>query len=98
MVQLHSALKDRVKEFEEALAHVKRLQGLFQICSYCKKVCDDQKYRHQIETYIAQHSEAEFSHVIYPDCNEKIVKPEIEQFKRQRETNSFGRPKKHNRK
>jgi len=39
--------------------------------------------------YIAEHSEAEFSHVICPDCNEKIVKPEIDQFKSQRKTGSF---------
>ena len=47
--------------------------------------------------YIAEHSEAEFSHVICPDCNEKIVKPEIDQYKRQKETNSFYKANRHHR-
>jgi len=89
MVELQLALKDRIKELEEALAHVKRLEGLLPICYYCKRICDDQKNWHLIEMYIAEHSEAEFSHVICPDCNEKIVKPEIDQFKSQRKTGSF---------
>ena len=81
MVQLQLALNDRVKELEKALARIRRLEGLLPICSYCKRICDDQRNWHQIEMYVAEHSEAEFSHVICPECNEKIAKPEIEQLR-----------------
>jgi hypothetical protein len=58
-------LKVRV---EEALARVKVLRGLLPICSGCKKVRDDHGYWSQIESYIADHSEADFSHGLCPDC------------------------------
>jgi CheY-like chemotaxis protein len=85
MIELQLALMDRVEQLESALSHIERLQGLLPICSYCKKIRDDQKYWQEIEIYISEHSDAEFSHVICPDCNEKILKPEIAQAKRQKE-------------
>lgn len=57
-----------IKELQEALAAVKTLRGLLPICSYCKKIRDDKGYYHQIESYIHEHSEAEFSHGICPEC------------------------------
>jgi hypothetical protein len=47
---------------------VKQLSGLLPICSYCKKIRDDRGYWKQIETYIRDHSEVEFSHGICQDC------------------------------
>ena len=72
VVQLQSALADRVKELEEAIANVKQLQGLLPICSYCKKIRDDGNYWHRVESYIAGHANVRFSHGICPDCNSKL--------------------------
>lgn len=84
IIQLQIALKERVKELEDTLAHVKRLEGLLPICSYCKRISGDQKQWHPIDMFVAEHSEAEFTHIICPECNETIVKPELEQLKRER--------------
>jgi len=86
VIQLQSELADRVRELENALSHVRRLQGLLPICSYCKKIRDDKNYWRQVEEYISERSEAEFSHSICPDCYEKIVKPQLEQLKRRKKT------------
>jgi CheY-like chemotaxis protein len=91
MIELQSVLMERVEQLETALSHIKRLQGLLPICSYCKRIRDDQKYWQEIELYISEHSDAEFSHVICPDCNETIAKPEIEQARLQKETKSFNK-------
>ena len=63
--------KDREKliiELYEALAKIKTLKGLLPICAWCKKVRDDQGYWQQIEAYVRDHSEADFSHGICPSC------------------------------
>lgn len=59
-------------ELQAALAEVKTLSGLLPICASCKKIRDDQGYWHQIEVYIRDHSEADFSHGICPDCARKL--------------------------
>jgi two-component system, response regulator PdtaR len=59
-----------------ALAEVKELRGILPICASCKKIRDDKGYWQQIETYISDHSEAEFSHGICPACAEKLY-PEL---------------------
>jgi len=53
---------------EEALAKVKKLSGLLPICSICKKIRDDKGYWNQLEEYIQEHSEAEFSHGLCKAC------------------------------
>jgi len=72
VVQLQSALADRVRELEEALSSVKTLQGLLPICCYCKKIRDDGNYWHRVESYIAGHANVRFSHGICPDCSAKL--------------------------
>jgi DNA-binding response OmpR family regulator len=72
VVQLQTALADRVAELEEAMASVKTLQGLLPICCYCKKIRDDGNYWHRVESYIAGHANVRFSHGICPDCSEKL--------------------------
>ena len=64
LVQKNTAL-------EKALAKVKTLSGLLPICSHCKKIRDDKGYWNQIESYIHEHSEAEFSHSICQECAKK---------------------------
>jgi PAS domain S-box-containing protein len=61
-----------VRKLQEALEEVKTLSGLLPICSECKKIRDDKGYWNQLEVYVQDHSEAEFSHGICPDCLEKI--------------------------
>ncbi len=81
ILRLQAELAARVKELELALANVKLLQGLLPICCYCKKIRDDKNYWQQVDTYVADHSEAQFTHGICPDCRDKIVKPELERLK-----------------
>jgi len=57
-----------IKELRHALAKVKTLSGLLPICAQCKKVRDDKGYWNQIETYISEHTQAEFSHGYCPSC------------------------------
>jgi MASE8 len=64
--------KKLITELQDSIAAIKTLRGLMPICSSCKKVRDDKGYWKQIESYIAEHSEAEFSHGICPDCMEKL--------------------------
>ena len=85
VVNLEHELLTRVQELEEALANVQRLQGLLPICSYCKKVRDDQDYWHQVETYVAQHADVQFSHSICPSCYDTVIKPQIEHQRDQME-------------
>ncbi|HYA13687.1 MAG TPA: hypothetical protein VEF33_05040 [Syntrophales bacterium] len=61
-----------IKELSSALAKVKTLSGLLPICSACKKIRDDKGYWKQIESYIEDHSEAEFSHSICPECAKRL--------------------------
>jgi hypothetical protein len=61
-----------IEKLEAALKDVKTLKGFIPICASCKKVRDDQGYWNQIEKYIRDRSEAEFSHGICPDCAEKL--------------------------
>ena len=77
VLELQSKLARRVKELEEALANVKRLQGLLPICSYCKRVRNDGNYWQQVDMYIAEHTEAKLSHGFCPDCFEIHVKPQM---------------------
>ena len=81
IVELQTRLAGRVRELEKALEHVKQLQGILPICSYCKKIRGDQDYWQTVESYVADHSEAEFSHGICPNCYETIVKDQLASFR-----------------
>ncbi|MFQ5777356.1 MAG: response regulator transcription factor [Terriglobia bacterium] len=78
VVELQKNLSDHIRHLEDALSQVKQLQGLLPICSYCKKIRDDQDYWHHVEAYLGEHSEVQFSHGFCPDCYEKFLKPELE--------------------
>lgn len=77
-INLQMQLAERVADLEAALAQIKQLQGILPICSYCKNIRDDNNYWQQVDSYIAQHSEAIFSHGICPDCYVKIIQPQID--------------------
>jgi len=61
-----------ISKLQEALNNIKTLAGLLPICANCKKIRDDKGYWNQIEAYIEDHSGAEFSHGICPDCANKL--------------------------
>jgi len=57
-----------IKELRQALTQVKALSGLLPICSSCKKIRDDKGYWTQVEQYISEHSETQFTHGLCPGC------------------------------
>lgn len=67
--------KELIKELGDALSEVKTLSGLLPICSHCKGIRDDKGYWKQIEVYLLEHSDANFTHSICPECI-KILYPE----------------------
>ncbi len=71
-VETHLELKRTRERLQESLEQVKLLSGLLPICSNCKKIRDDKGYWIQIENYIRDHSEADFSHGICPECAHKL--------------------------
>ena len=71
------ALKKEHDNLLKALKEIKTLSGLLPICASCKKIRDDKGYWNQIESYIEQHSDAQFSHAICPACAKKLY-PDLE--------------------
>ena len=80
VVNLQLSLAARVSELEDALIRVRQLDGLLPICSYCKKIRNDHNYWEQVESYITDHSDAQFSHSICPGCYDAHARPELEKF------------------
>ncbi len=72
VVASEKKLAQQNKELQEALKEIHQLKGIIPICSSCKKIRDDEGYWHQVEVYIRDHSEAEFSHGICPVCMKKL--------------------------
>jgi hypothetical protein len=71
-INLEQRVEERTNEIMVAQEQVKQLEGIIPICMYCKKIRDDRESWHQLEKYISEHSEAEFSHSICPACLEKV--------------------------
>ena len=61
-----------IAELQDALAKIKTLSGMLPICSACKKIRDDKGYWNQLESFIRDHSEAEFSHSMCPECAKRL--------------------------
>jgi len=68
-----------LRELQDALSQVKVLRGMLPICSSCKKIRDDKGYWTQIEAYIREHSDLEFTHGICPDCRRRLY-PEFSEM------------------
>jgi len=62
-----------IGELRDAAEKIKILKGFIPICSWCKKIRNDEGYWEQLEQYLHTHSEAEFTHGICPECKEKIL-------------------------
>ncbi len=78
VVNLQQSLAARVRELENAMATVKRLQEILPICSYCKHIRNDQDYWQQVDVYIAEHTDTRFSHGICPTCYDSQIKEHLE--------------------
>jgi PAS domain S-box-containing protein len=63
-----------ILELRDALEKVRTLRGLLPICSSCKKIRDDKGYWTQLEVYFSDHSDAQFTHGLCPECAEKMLK------------------------
>lgn len=60
---------------------VRQLEEMLPICSYCKKIRDDQNYWQQLEGYISERTGSDFSHSVCPDCYQRVLVPELEKIK-----------------
>ena len=78
--QLEKERETLLARLQTAQAHIKALQGTLPICASCKNIRDDDGYWQRVETYIQEHSEADFTHGICPDCLVKLY-PELYQSK-----------------
>ena len=70
--EIETEKESLINRLQEALDRIKTLRGIIPICASCKKIRDDQGYWNQIESYIKNHSDADFSHSICPDCAERL--------------------------
>ena len=61
-----------IRELQRAIEQVKTLSGIVPICAHCKRIRDDRGYWEQVEAYVSEHTEAEFSHSICPQCFERF--------------------------
>ncbi|MBF0545630.1 MAG: response regulator [Candidatus Riflebacteria bacterium] len=76
-IALYKSIIDRekaqiTKELQKALEKIKILSGIIPICASCKKIRNDKGYWEQIEVYIRDHSEAEFSHGLCEECRDRL--------------------------
>ena len=68
-----------VRQLQAALAEVRSLRAILPICSYCKRVRDDENYWLSVEAYISEHTDTRFSHGICPSCFEREVEPQFDE-------------------
>jgi len=72
---------ERILQFA---TQVRLLEELLPICSYCKKIRDDQNYWQQMESYINERTGSEFSHSVCPDCVVRVVQPQLDKMRVER--------------
>jgi PAS domain S-box-containing protein len=68
-----------VRELQAALAEVRTLREILPICSYCKRIRDDENYWHGVDAYISKHTDTRFSHGICPSCYTTEVAPQFDE-------------------
>lgn len=69
--QTEEEKENLIKELRKALDEINTLRGILPVCSFCKNIRDDKGHWEKIESYIKDHSQAEFSHSICPECMKK---------------------------
>jgi len=70
-----------VRELQDALAEVQSLREILPICSYCRKIRDDENYWHTVESYFSQHTTTRFSHGICPSCMVTEIESQLDELK-----------------
>jgi hypothetical protein len=71
ITKLHDTVAEKellITGLQNVIGEIKTLRGILPICGHCKKIRDDRGYWNQLETYISEHSEADLSHTICPEC------------------------------
>jgi ligand-binding sensor domain-containing protein len=76
MRQLRARARELDERVQEAIRELKVLSGLLPICAWCKKVRDDGGYWSKIEAYLSARTDAQFTHGICPECNDKMLAEE----------------------
>jgi len=69
--ELELRVKIRTIELKKAFAEIKTLRGILPLCSFCKKIRDENGYWEQADAYIDKHSQADISHSVCPECMRK---------------------------
>lgn len=72
----HKADEERkklIRELQEALSQIRVLRGCLPICASCRKIRDDRGYWMQIEKYLTEHADVDFTHAVCPDCSKKFA-------------------------
>jgi sigma-B regulation protein RsbU (phosphoserine phosphatase) len=77
MVEMQDILAAKVEELRQALDQIKTLRGIVPICANCKKIRDDRGYWNQVEVYVRDHTEAEFTHALCPECMKKMESEDV---------------------
>lgn len=85
MIEMRFELNEKVTELKQALAEVRTLKGIVPICANCKNVRDDQGYWNRVESYLNEHTEADFTHAVCPDCMKRLY-PQFEDASDVKET------------
>jgi len=80
-IKLKKAISDQqklIRELQDAVSKIKTLNGLLPMCANCKRIRDDKGYWNQVEQYVRDHSNADFTHSICPECVKKLY-PKIQE-------------------
>jgi PAS domain S-box-containing protein len=81
--RLEEEREQLVRELQAALAEVKTLREILPICSYCRRIRDDEDYWHSVEDYVSEHTSTRFSHGICPSCMATRVESQFRQQERE---------------
>lgn len=82
-VELEQAVKEKEEhliQLQNTFHEIRTLQGIIPICSYCKNIRNDEGAWDQMEKYISDHSDAEFSHGVCPNCYKKVMDGEVKEL------------------
>lgn len=72
VARAQAALETKIEELGGAMSEIRSLKGILPICSSCKKIRDDQGYWNQLESYLRDHGDLEFTHGICPECYRRM--------------------------
>ena len=87
VLDLEQQLRNRVTELEDAMAHIKFLQGILPICMFCHRIRDDEESWRRIEDYLEEHADVQLSHGLCPQCFEKHYPEQFHKAQQERSTN-----------